>query len=89
MEVQREDNNVVGLVHHTSPFERSKVQKVGKAIIIRLSILGKFIFSPITLSGFYYIPSVIRRIKPNVLHLHVPNTTCFILLFSPRARRIP
>ncbi len=89
MEVQRQDNKVVGLVHHTSPFKPCKVQKLGKATIIRLPILGKFVFAPITFSGFWYLPALIKRLKPNAIHLHVPNTTAFILLFFPSARRTP
>ena len=32
---------------------------------------------------------MIRQFKPNLLHLHLPNTSAFWALFSPPARRIP
>ncbi len=47
------------------------------------------LYAPISPAFPLRLSSMIRRHRPQVLHLHLPNPSCFALLASPAARRLP
>lgn len=47
------------------------------------------LYAPISPGFPRRLSSMIRRHRPQVLHLHLPNPSCFALLASPAARRLP
>ncbi len=47
------------------------------------------LYAPISPGFPLRLSSMIRRHRPQVLHLHLPNASCFALLASPAARRLP
>lgn len=57
--------------------------------IIRVPSWGRLLYAPISPSFPFWLERAIERIKPDVLHLHLPNTSAFWALRSSAAKRIP
>ncbi len=63
---------------------------VGEALpITRAAVWARLLFTPISPTFPFLLRKMIRRDKPDVLHLHMPNVSVFWALFLPAARRIP
>lgn len=50
---------------------------------------GQFVYAPVSPAFPRLLARAIREFKPDVLHIHVPNTSAFWALLSPAARRLP
>jgi len=50
---------------------------------------GKFLYAPVAPGFRAEIIKNIRTFKPDIIHLHMPNTSVFWLLFIHEARKIP
>jgi len=50
---------------------------------------GRLLYAPVSPSFPWQLDRLVRRFRPDLLHLHVPNTSAFWALFSPAARRVP
>lgn len=57
--------------------------------LYRAPCLGQLLYSPVSPQFPYWLDKVIKRERPQILHLHMPNTSAFWALFMPAARRIP
>lgn len=55
----------------------------------RAGCIAAPLYAPISPGFPLRLSSMIRRHRPQVLHLHLPNASCFALLASPTARRLP
>ena len=65
-----------------------KEQRKG-ALIYRTPIVAKLLFVPIALMALRHLRTAIKETNPNVLHAHLPNVTCFLLLFMKTAKHTP
>lgn len=82
-------HRVMAMVHHHQPglpFSQSEEEGIQ---ILRLPILTKLVFVPLALTARRYFRQYIIQESPDVLHLHMPNVSCFWLLFLSEAKRIP
>ena len=50
---------------------------------------GQFLYAPVSPAFPLLLSRLIREFKPDLLHLHMPNTSAFWALLSPAARRLP
>ncbi len=50
---------------------------------------GQFVYAPVSPAFPRLLARAIREFKPDVLHIHVPNTSAFWALLVPAARRLP
>lgn len=82
-------HNVSACVHQHDANETNRYEQFEGISIFRLSVMFTLVFMPISIKAFSMMTNIIRAQSPNVLHLHLPNATCFWLLLSIRARRIP
>jgi len=57
--------------------------------LLRCPVRLRLAFAPIAPSFPLWLARAIRRFKPDVLHLHMPNLAPFWALMLPSARRIP
>ncbi|MFT4930083.1 MAG: glycosyltransferase involved in cell wall biosynthesis [Phenylobacterium sp.] len=57
--------------------------------IFRVPTYGKLMFAPISPVFGFYLNRVIEQFKPDILHLHLPNTSAFFALGLSRAKAIP
>ncbi len=82
---------VAVLVHHQGPGWRSILPSPGASppLIYRAPCLGRLLYVPISPSFPFWLDRVIRDFRPDLLHLHLPNTSAFAALLLPRARRLP
>ena len=63
--------------HHKTGLAFSEAKKFG-ANIYRL---------PIALSAFWHLKRILKQTQPDVIHAHLPNVTCFWLLFLPATNK--
>lgn len=50
---------------------------------------GRFLYAPISPSFPLWLTRAIQAFRPDLLHLHLPNTSAFWTLLIPAARRLP
>jgi glycosyltransferase involved in cell wall biosynthesis len=50
---------------------------------------GQLLYAPVSPAFPFALGRVIERFRPDLIHLHVPNTSVFAALFVPAARRLP
>lgn len=80
------------IVHQTpgrSGVDEAYAEVHGLEELQRVPTVGQLIYAPVSPGFRGEVDRLIERFRPDVLHVHVPNTSAFGLLFSRRARRIP
>ncbi|MFT7266512.1 MAG: glycosyltransferase involved in cell wall biosynthesis, partial [Halioglobus sp.] len=81
------------IVHQSNLGVRSRdeiFEADGKEMpITRVAVWARFLFTPISPTFGLLLNRAIKREKPDVLHLHMPNVSVFWALLLPRARAIP
>lgn len=58
-------------------------------LVYRAPCYGRLLYAPLSPQFPLWLGRVIRGFQPDILHLHLPNTSAFWALFLPAARRIP
>jgi glycosyltransferase involved in cell wall biosynthesis len=80
----------VAMLAHAEPgTPRTTTEVVGDVDLTRVACLGQFLYAPMSPSFPLHLRRVIARFRPDILHLHMPNTSAFFALMLPSARRIP
>lgn len=72
--------------HHKTGLAYSETKEFG-ANIYRLPIVAKLLFVPIALSALWHLKRILQQTQPDVIHAHLPNVTCFWLLFLPATKK--
>ncbi|MEM9003749.1 MAG: glycosyltransferase [Cyanobacteria bacterium P01_F01_bin.86] len=80
---------VFALVHHHEPRQEATFEDLPEGRICRVPIVGSVIYVPIALRFPIYLARMLKDHNPSVLHMHMPNVSCFWALFSARARKVP
>jgi len=57
--------------------------------IVRTGLWARFLFTPISPAFPWQLRRLVKTAQPDILHLHLPNTSAFWALLLPSARRIP
>ncbi|MDD2768965.1 MAG: glycosyltransferase [Methylococcus sp.] len=57
--------------------------------LVRVAVLFKLLFTPIAPSFAWRLRRTIKRFRPDVLHIHMPNASAFWALLLPTARALP
>ena len=57
--------------------------------VTRVAVWARLLFTPISPGFPWRLRQLIKRQKPDILHLHMPNVSAFWVLLLPSARRIP
>ena len=81
--------NVSAFIHQHQigmPFTRE--ERFG-ARIYRTPIVGKLLFVPIALLAIIHLRKALKETQPDVIHAHLPNVTCFLLLALKQAKHSP
>lgn len=92
--LQRQGVTAAALVHDSpsSPQPPSPTQGEGIAEfprIYRTPCYGRLLYAPISPTFPLWLHRAIREFQPDLLHLHLPNTSAFWALLVPTARRLP
>jgi glycosyltransferase involved in cell wall biosynthesis len=82
------DGNQVAVVAHNH--QRGGVWAVdSNPLIDRVPCHGQLLYAPLSPSYPLWLERRLRQFDPDLIHIHMPNTSAFWLLFSPAARRRP
>lgn len=66
------------------------VQRNDGAVVVReVGRLGQLVYAPLSPAFPLQLQHCITRHRPDLLHIHVPNTSAFAALLVPAARRLP
>lgn len=87
-------HQVAAIVHdHQATWARgfSKVQSdpTYQYPLYRVPSYGRILYAPISPHFPFWLKHCIQHFQPNILHLHLPNTSAFSALLWAEARRIP
>ncbi|MBK1619921.1 glycosyl transferase family 1 [Lamprobacter modestohalophilus] len=82
--------SAAALVHHEQPGWHRVTPDAGCALpIYRAPCLGRVLYVPIAPTFPLWLNRAIREFAPNILHLHLPNSSALAALSLPSARRLP
>ena len=80
----------VRVLAHAEPGSwRSRHFRAGEVEVDLAACHGQFVYAPVSPAFPLLLARAIRKFKPDVLHIHAPNTSAFWALLSPAARRLP
>ncbi len=90
-EQTRVGHQVVALVHSHAPDGLpSRPQKATTfPSVIRVPCYGRLLYAPVSPAFPVWLARAIADFQPDILHLHLPNTSAFWALVIPSARRLP
>ncbi|MCK5719587.1 MAG: glycosyltransferase [Thiomargarita sp.] len=76
--------------HFFSPIQAESILLQQTEIIIyRVPSYGRVLYAPICPHFIFWFNQVLKQFQPQILHLHLPNTSAFFALSLPLARKIP
>ena len=82
--------DTVAMVAHAEPgCWRTSQTIVEDVSLTRVACAGQLVYAPISPTFDYQLRRTIKRFRPEILHVHVPNTSAFMMLFMASARTIP
>jgi len=80
---------VAALVHQRPGIRRTTRDTVNGIDVRRVACIAAPVYTPISPTYPFELSRALGELAPDVLHLHLPNPSCFALLASAHARRIP
>jgi rhamnosyl/mannosyltransferase len=80
---------VGAIVHEKRGYPKPNPDDFGGAKIYSVPTYGQLLYAPVAPSFPWRLRQAIRDFKPDILHLHMPNTSVFAALLLPEARAIP
>ncbi len=83
-------DEVTAIVHdHESQLAKFFQPIQAENNIYRTPSYGRVLYAPISPHFPFWLNRVLKEFQPQILHLHLPNTSAFFALTLPQARRIP
>ncbi|MCK5664252.1 MAG: glycosyltransferase, partial [Thiotrichaceae bacterium] len=80
---------ICALVHDHSAGKLAQKETVNNIRIIRVPSYGRLLYAPISPAFPFYLYQTLKQFQPDIIHIHMPNTSAFWVLFSSRAKKIP
>jgi glycosyltransferase involved in cell wall biosynthesis len=80
---------VAALVHQRPGTWRTTRESIGGVEVRRVACIGAPVYTPVSPTFPLELARALRDFEPELLHLHLPNPSCFSALASVRARRLP
>ena len=82
-------HDVAALVHQRPGVWQTTRETVGGVEVRRVACIGAPVYTPLSPTFPLELARTLRETQPDLLHLHLPNPSCFAALFSARARKLP
>ncbi len=82
-------DSVAALVHQRPGVWRTTRDAVNGIDVRRVACIAAPVYTPISPTYPIELSRALADFAPDLLHLHLPNPSCFALMASRRARRIP
>ncbi|WP_257387760.1 glycosyltransferase, partial [Tahibacter caeni] len=87
---QAKAGDTVGVLAHSAARSwRSRRRRDGAVDVVETARLGQLAYAPLSPTFPLQLQRCIARERPDLLHIHVPNTSAFAALLLPAARRLP
>lgn len=83
------ETSVLAHEHRPSATVTPEGEVVSGVRVFRAPTHGQLLYAPISPAFPVWLRRIIRRLTPDILHLHMPNTSAFWVLGLADARRIP
>jgi glycosyltransferase involved in cell wall biosynthesis len=81
---------VAAVVHDHHPSSEGQIQSNNAfSMVHRVPCYGSLMYAPVSPGFPLTLRKVIRRFRPDILHLHMPNTSAFWVMALSCARQIP
>ncbi len=77
------------LVHQPAGRWRGAREMLDGVELRRVGSVAELVYAPLSPGYPFALARALREFQPAVLHLHLPNPSCFAVLASPAARRLP
>ena len=87
--LERRNVHTAALVHGHEFGRREAYDGDLTARVYRVPSYGSFLYAPISPGFALALRRKIRAFKPDILHMHLPNTSAFWVMGIPCARKIP
>ena len=93
-QIQQQNTIVAALVHdHQRQWSRFFATTVAETwnniTIYRVPTYGRLLYAPISPQFPAWLNQVLKQFQPQLLHLHLPNTSAFFALGLPQSKRLP
>lgn len=85
----RAGDEVCVLVHQPPGTWRHARERIEGVEVRRTACLAAPVYTPLSPAFPLQFSRALREFRPDLLHLHVPNPSCFAALALPAARRLP
>lgn len=82
-------HEVGALVHQRPGVWRTVQERVNGIDVQRVACIAAPVYTPISPTYPLALSRALGGLAPDLLHVHLPNPSCFALLASARARRVP
>ncbi len=82
-------DDIAAIVHNHEPQVKFFQPIQAENNIYRTPSYGRILYAPISPHFPFWLNRVLKEFQPQILHLHLPNTSAFFALTLPQARRIP
>lgn len=80
---------VAAVIHAPSGAQGTACGDFAGARVYSCPSFGRLLYAPVSPSFPWHLRRAVRDFRPDILHLHLPNTSAFAALFLPAARRLP
>lgn len=88
--LQGQGIKTAALVHDEQPRRSGSWPAADAAIpVYRAPCYGRLLYAPVSPAFPWWLARAIRAFQPDLLHLHLPNTSAFWAMAVPAARRLP
>jgi glycosyltransferase involved in cell wall biosynthesis len=78
------------VIAHAPPGTHRNIRSTSDGVeVVLAACYGQFVYAPLSPGFPRLLARALREFKPDLLHLHVPNTSAFSALLLPAARRLP
>ncbi|MCK5697253.1 MAG: glycosyltransferase, partial [Gammaproteobacteria bacterium] len=82
-------HHITALVHNHCSGQSVQSEIMKHVKVIRVPSYGRLLYAPISPAFPFYLHRILKKSKPDLLHIHLPNTSAFWLLLLPSAHKIP
>lgn len=84
-----QDHEVAALVHQKPGLWRTTREIRNGVDVRRVGCIGAPLYTPLSPMFPLHLARTLREFRPDLMHLHLPNPSCFAALASARARALP
>lgn len=87
--LERQGVDVTGLVHRSPGEPVGHACRFDESRVYRSPCYGSIVYAPVSPQFPFLFHKILKRIKPDIIHLHVPNTSAFWVMLLSKASKVP